>query len=62
MVPAPRTGCPDGSSPRDLDESSTPGRCHAGVSSNRAAGTVIETPPPLCHFGSMEADAANAAR
>ena len=62
MVSAPRTGCPDGSSLRNLDDSSTPACSWEGVSSNRAAGTVLDTPSSLCHFGSMEAVATNAPR
>jgi|SaaInl7_200m_RNA_FD_contig_81_461490_length_3122_multi_14_in_0_out_0_3 hypothetical protein len=61
MVPA-RTGSPDGSSQRDLDESSTSIHTGMEVSSKRAAGTVRQTPPPLCNFGSMEPPAVSAGR
>ena len=61
MVPAPRTGSPDGSSQRELDESSTSTCSQVFVSSKCAARTVNDMPPPLCQFGSMET-AAQAAR
>jgi len=51
QVPAPRTGCPNGSSTGNHDESSTGTPIGMPVSSMRAAGTVAQrTPPPLCHF------------
>jgi hypothetical protein len=62
MVPALRTGSPDGASQRDLDESSIPAAHAVGMSSKCVTGTVNTTPPPLRHFGSKEPAAADVAR